>query len=388
MLNIRPYTKRIFLMILLSSPLLAAAADKATVTPAGPHLNVLLITMVGLAIILLAIIGLAGLTLRNLSIAWQEKNAKNGPGNVVKSILLLVAVMCSGLSVNAAEATSEVAPQINWDQQVISGIPEFDFYLIMGIIALEFLVIICLLIYIRIFIRILNEKAETAKVAKRVVKVSFWDRFNKVVPIEKEKDIMLDHNYDGIQELDNSLPPWWKYGFYLTIVIGVIYLWRFHVSGTGPNSEQEYYAEVQKGEEEKAAYLAKSANNMDENTVTLATDEAALASGKKIFETSCAACHANDGGGGVGPNLADEYWLHGGDVKDVFKSIKYGWQEKGMKSWKDDLSPKQIAEVSSFIKGLKGTKPAAPKAPQGDISKEEGTPAPAADSTAAKVAVN
>jgi cytochrome c oxidase cbb3-type subunit 3 len=99
-------------------------------------------------------------------------------------------------------------------------------------------------------------------------------------------------------------------------------------------------------------------------------DEAGIASGATIFQTACAACHAKDGGGGVGPNLTDEYWLHGGSLSDVFKSIKYGWPDKGMKSWKDDFSPKQIAELTSYIKSIKGTKPAAPKEKQGEIYQE------------------
>lgn len=262
-----------------------------------------------------------------------------------------------------------------------------DFYSIIFIIALELSVIIALAAYIRVFIRTINSKLEAEPNAAPVVQRSwFWDKFNAAVPMEKEKDLLLDHDYDGIQELDNSLPPWWKYGFYLTIVVACIYIYRYHISYTGPSQHDEYVAEMQKGEEDKAAYLALAANNVDENTVTLLTDPGDLAAGKDVFVKICAACHLADGGGKVGPNLTDEYWLHGGSIKDVFKSIKYGWQDKGMKSWKDDFSPKQIQQIASYVKSLRGTHPLTPKEKQGELYIEAGQSAPKADS--AKVGID
>lgn len=246
--------------------------------------------------------------------------------------------------------------------------------------------IFALVFYIKMLLKVISGKPELVKAAKTITERSwFWDNFNKAVPIEKEKDLLLDHNYDGIQELDNSLPPWWKYGFYLTIVVAVIYLYRYHVSHDGLSQAEEYTVEMQKGEEEKAAYLAHSANNVDENTVKLLTDPASIMAGHDIFVKTCAPCHVADGGGNVGPNLTDDYWLHGGGIKDVFKSIKYGWQDKGMKSWKDDFSPKQIEELASFVKSLKGTHPAVPKAPQGELYIEATQVGQGADSTRIKV---
>ena len=142
---------------------------------------------------------------------------------------------------------------------------------------------------------------------------------------------------------------------------------------------------MKEAEVEKAAYLKKSANNVDENTVKFSSDPAILESGKKIFLTSCAACHGTEGQGTVGPNLTDEYWLHGGSVSSVFKSIKYGWPEKGMKSWKDDFSPVQISQLTSFIQSLQGSKPANSKEPQGTI---DNGPSSAVDSTAKPASVN
>jgi cytochrome c oxidase cbb3-type subunit 3 len=380
-----PYKKKSLTFLLLLLPMIGYAA---TTEPSngGSELNMLLIGLVSLIIVFVFVIGAAANVLKRLSQAIMDKQEKtqNKNGGAIKSLLIFFIASVTSLSATA-EDVAEAVPHVNWDQQMISGIPAFDFYLIMGILALEILVIFSMLLYIRILIKVLSGEPETEKVARNIIAASFWDKFNKVVPVEKERDIMLDHDYDGIKELDNSLPPWWKYGFYLTIVVGVIYLWRFHVSETGPSSYQEYVAEVQKGEEEKAAYLARSANNVDENNVTLLKDDGAIASGKKIFEASCAACHAADGGGGVGPNLTDEFWLHGGSIKDVFKSIKYGWQDKGMKSWKDDFSPKQIAEIASYVKAMRGTKPAAPKEPQGEkYTEQQATPADSAKSVAQK----
>ena len=378
--------------LLLSLPVMAQAADAAPAAgKASSGLNTVLIGLVSLIIVLIFVIGAAANVLKRLVEVWREKDLQSrSEGNTtIKSLLLMILAGFSAHTVLAAETNEVTQAVVNWDTKMVSGIPAFDFYVIMGIIALELLVILCLLLYIRIIIGILNARPELVPAVKKIARIPFWDRFNKVVAIEKEQDIMLDHDYDGIRELDNSLPPWWKYGFYLTIVIGVIYLWRFHVSETGPSSYQEYVAEVQQAEKEKAEYLAKSANNVDENTVTLLDDEAEIAAGQGLFEASCAACHAKDGGGGVGPNLADDYWLHGGSLQDVFKSIKYGWQDKGMKAWQDDFSPKQIAQLSTYIKKLKGTKPAAPKEKQGELYTEGNDGPPASpDSAKATVAIN
>jgi cytochrome c oxidase cbb3-type subunit 3 len=200
------------------------------------------------------------------------------------------------------------------------------------------------------------------------------------VPVEKEKDVLLDHDYDGIKELDNNLPPWWKYGFYFTIAFAVVYLLYYHVSGVGKLQEAEYAEEVQIAAQEKAARLLASADNVNEETVIRLTDAEGIAKGKETFTKLCAACHLADAGGQVGPNLTDDYWLHGGGIKNVFKTITYGVPTKGMISWEAQLSPKQIQQVASYVLSLKGTNPAGGKEPQGDIWKEESTVKP--DSTA------
>ncbi len=215
--------------------------------------------------------------------------------------------------------------------------------------------------------------AETAEIHMRPKEAqpSLYQRvmlaLTKAKPVEKEADIMLDHDYDGIKELDNSLPPWWVWGFYITIIYSVIYLIHFHVLGTGPSSKEELERELALAEKQKEEYLKTAANLIDENNVQYLTAEANLAAGRKIFEQNCASCHAQDGGGLVGPNLTDNYYIHGGSIQDIFKVIKYGVLEKGMLSWKDMLSPAQMQDVASYVKSLVGTTPANPKEPQGEF---------------------
>jgi cytochrome c oxidase cbb3-type subunit 3 len=187
------------------------------------------------------------------------------------------------------------------------------------------------------------------------------------VPVEHEGDIMLDHNYDGIRELDNNLPPWWLYGFYLTIVAGVVYLVYYHVIPNTPLQADEFQADMAVMEQAKQAFLASEANNVDENSVVALDDASALADGKKTFDANCASCHLADGGGSVGPNLTDAYWIHGGGIKNVFTTIKYGVLDKGMISWQETLSPVQMQNVASYILTLQGTTPATTKAPQGTL---------------------
>ncbi len=142
---------------------------------------------------------------------------------------------------------------------------------------------------------------------------------------------------------------------------------HYHVSKTGPLQAEEYTISIKKAEAEIAEYMKTSANNVDETTVKLLTETSDLAAGKNIFISNCAACHGQSGEGTVGPNLTDDYWIHGGSLQDVFKTIKYGKPDKGMKSWKDDLSPMQIAQLTSFLRTFKGTNPSKPKEKQGEL---------------------
>ena len=204
--------------------------------------------------------------------------------------------------------------------------------------------------------------------------------FTKAIPIEKEADHLLDHDYDGIQELDNSLPPWWKYGFYVTIVFSVFYILRYHVWKTGPDPEQEYQTEMAVAAQQIEEYRKKAGDMVDEKTVTLA-DVKGIEEGGKLYQTTCMACHGGKGEGGVGPNLTDRFWLHGGSINDVFITIKYGVPEKGMQAWEKTYSPSQIKNIASYIKSITGTNPPNGKAPQGEPFEENTKTAAAKDST-------
>jgi len=194
--------------------------------------------------------------------------------------------------------------------------------------------------------------------------------FTNAIPVEKEEGILLDHDYDGIKELDNSLPPWWKYGFYLTIAVAALYMLRYHVWKTGPDPQKEYDQEMKVAAAQYEEYRKKEGNVMDEKTVTMA-DATGIAEGDKLFHSNCFACHGAKGEGGVGPNLTDKYWLHGGSINDVFKTIKYGVREKGMQAWEKSYSPAQIKNLASYIKSLAGTNPSNAKAPEGDVFRDD-----------------
>lgn len=210
------------------------------------------------------------------------------------------------------------------------------------------------------------EMAEKLNVAKGESSSSRWySNLTQAVPIEKEADVMLEHNYDGIRELDNILPPWWVGMFYATIIFGVAYIGYYHFSDYGVDQATEYEMEVTQFQAAVKAYLAKQTDLVDENTVTVVADENALAMGGTIYINNCAVCHGPEGQGGVGPNLTDAHWIHGGDVKDLFKTIKYGVPEKGMISWKAQLKAGDMQKVASYILTLQGTNPPNPKAPEG-----------------------
>lgn len=188
--------------------------------------------------------------------------------------------------------------------------------------------------------------------------------------IEEEKDIVLDHDYDGIKELDNNLPPWWVYLFYSTILFAFIYMTYY--TFVGSSQIDEFNQEKEDARIAIEEYKKANPNLIDSSNVTLLTDEAEIGLGKEVFQANCVACHAPDGGGGIGPNLTDQYWILGGGIKNVFNTVYNGGREgKGMVPWKGVLSSKQIQQVASYILSLQGTTPMSPKEPQGDIWKEQ-----------------
>jgi cytochrome c oxidase cbb3-type subunit 3 len=207
-------------------------------------------------------------------------------------------------------------------------------------------------------------------VAKKTVVKNWWGNldkkiFTKAIPVEREADFLLDHDYDGIQELDNALPPWWKYGFYITIIVAVIYIFNFHVFG-GKTPTEEYTVEMEDAKAQKEIFEASNKDKIDENNVPMA-DAAGIAQAKEIFTTKCWPCHGKSGEGGAGPNLTDDYWLHKGSLNDIFQTIKNGYADKGMQSWSKDFTPKEISFLASYIKTLHGTNPPGARPAQGEL---------------------
>ncbi|MEN8248317.1 MAG: cbb3-type cytochrome c oxidase N-terminal domain-containing protein [Bacteroidota bacterium] len=213
---------------------------------------------------------------------------------------------------------------------------------------------------------------ETGEEPEQVL--TLWQRFlrvaNKRADMKDEHSITLDHNYDGIRELDNHLPPWWNYLFYVTIVFSIFYVIFYHFTDTLPLQEKEYEIEMAEAAAMAEIRMAESqaaGTAFSEADLALSDDPAVLASGEKIFNQQCAVCHKTDGGGSIGPNLTDDYWIHGGDIKSIYTTIKVGVPDKGMISWEAMLSPQQMSDVGNYIKSLRGTNPPGAKAPQGDL---------------------
>jgi cytochrome c oxidase cbb3-type subunit 3 len=195
----------------------------------------------------------------------------------------------------------------------------------------------------------------------------FWKKVKGEVPMEMEASLLLDHDFDGIKELDNHLPPWWLGMLYASIVFAVVYILNYHVWHWSPSQSEEYEIAMNEAADKKA--LASENNptsSIDENNVALIADEVQIARGKTIYDGNCAVCHGAAAEGGVGPNLTDAFWLHGGSISSVYQSILHGIPEKGMISWEATLKPLDIQQVSSFIITLQGTNPENAKAAQGD----------------------
>ncbi|ARK09783.1 cbb3-type cytochrome c oxidase N-terminal domain-containing protein [Fibrella sp. ES10-3-2-2] len=269
------------------------------------------------------------------------------------------------------------APSSVWN--LTSG-EDLLWVVMLTIITIGMILILGVTIYLAFVLKKALNPDEAADVAKPPL--SFWQRFSGLRPLSHEKDLALDHTYDGIVELDNPTPPWFMYLFYSTIAFGLVYLFLFHIVGSSDLQIAEYDKEVAIADVQHEAYIKRVAGSINENTVAFVKDAKSIDDGKTLFTQYCVACHGNAGQGGVGPNLTDDYWLHGGSVQKVFHTITEGVPEKGMMSWKKQLNPLQVQHVASFILSLQGTKPAGSKEPQGE--KE----APALTAQGEKVAAN
>ncbi len=361
--SIKNKTALILLFVFTASSLVAQTTAPAAVNAAESGYNQLAVLLMILIVVLAFVIWGMGqvLTALGKQLLDKSKTSKTLAVVLFVSTSLLSQVVCA-----QDAATTVVAEQLpNY-----GGLTANAYYMFLAVIGMELVVILFLAFSIRrMYTELLPQKIKPAMEHAKFA--AWWSKmdsrlFTKAVAVEKEADVMLDHDYDGIKELDNALPPWWKYGFYITIGVAFVYLLNFHVFGTGLNPTQEYQAEMAQARIKKEIYDANNKDKIDENNVPMA-DADGIKAGKGLFDANCVACHLKDGGGSVGPNLTDNYWLHKGSLNDLFNTIRNGYPDKGMQSWSGNFSPKEISFLASYIKTLVGTKPAVAKEQQGEF---------------------
>ncbi len=333
------------------------------------NLNMFYILCTLMIILLIAIIVISGTVTRMIKSDFFQKKLRER-NNTLNTILVV------GLFVGLS--TSSFALEFNAPGEAEEGQPwllieNSDLYVLLTIN----IILVGVLVYIR---RMFNTFISMTKAPKTEEAVEEEDVIKKVnqiltdvVPIEEEHTILMDHEYDGIRELDNNLPPWWVWMFYGTIVFAIVYLFHFHILGTGDLQIAEYNKEMKREDAKVKAYLDKMAMNVDETNATMMTEASDIGAGKSIFSQSCATCHNPNGEGisGSGPNLTDKYWIYGYDIKEVFSTVKNG-RSGGMPEHKSKLTPIQIQQVASYVLQLPEKDGVAPN---GEIIEEdEGEP--------------
>jgi cytochrome c oxidase cbb3-type subunit III len=295
----------------------------------------------------------------------------------MKKVMALLFILLSSGFLSAESIASTVEGKSFWSDPIHD--PMMPLFAISGLMIVVIALIMAVVISM---IRVLNmfsekaaeERAERLGIAYKV-QPSWWNRMwnsmNATVPLDEEKNIELDHNFDGIKELDNHLPPWWKWLFYGTIAWSIVYIIIFHFTDSLPLSDEEYQNEVAMASEQRRQFIAAQPKaQIDESTLTYSNDKAIIQKGKDLYLINCSPCHKDNGGGGIGPNLTDDYWLHGGDVKDIYATIKNGVPEKGMVSWASVMGPEQIRNVTFFVMSIHGSNPSGAKAAQGELFKD------------------
>jgi cytochrome c oxidase cbb3-type subunit 3 len=355
-IKIKKWSLLLLFAFIISNVNAQAVAQNAAVivTPSiwdSPLFWVFAFAILGLLLVIIAIGGvLVGLVNNKISKQFQ------------KTIPVIFFFFILGIGSSQAQTVSStVAP--NPITQIAGALDPTTIMILMLVVAIELFVILYLFAILQKMLIALGYKT---KAESKWTYAAIMKRMTKAIPLDREAEVATDHNYDGIIELDNSLPPWWVYMFYGTIIFAFTYMIYFTYFD-GPTQQMEYDTEVAQAIQKKNEFLKKTAALVDETSVLILTDATALAKGKSSYITKCAACHGMNGEGLVGPNLTDDYWIHGGSIKDIFKTIKYGWPEKGMISWENQITPMEMQQISSFIITIKGTNPANPKAPQGTI---------------------
>jgi cytochrome c oxidase cbb3-type subunit III len=182
-----------------------------------------------------------------------------------------------------------------------------------------------------------------------------------------EKQDVVIHSYDGIEEYDNRLPLWWQYTLYGAIVFAAIYWFHYQVLGAGASPKGEFDQEMAAVRAADAERAKRAGAMTPEALVVLSKDGATVAQGKEVFVSTCAACHRADGGGNIGPNLTDEYWLHGGAPDKIFRSALDGVPTKGMPAWGNQIGTERVASAVAYLLTIKNSHAPGGKQPQGDV---------------------
>lgn len=274
--------------------------------------------------------------------------------NRIKHIFTALLLLIGHLVV--AESSEPATTVVTKNYEMTNGIMVALIALGVGLFAVLILFKIAMIDFFR------NVRKEYIKAGKKVPSsIDLFGVFDGDIrgwSGHNQDQVMDGHEYDGIKEFDNDLPPWWKYMFYITIVFGVIYLAHYHILGTGDLQQAEY--------EKAAEYHAKTYPEVDPVWEIVIKDEAKLSAAKETFLGNCAACHGEHAQGLTGPNLTDQYWLYKGGVNDIFKSIKHG-RSRGMKAWKAEFGNDEIHALASYVLSLQGSNPEGALEPEGEI---------------------
>ena len=305
-------------------------------------------------ILVVVIIVLSGSIIVFVKSDYFKQKVAEKSNTAIIAIILTVGALFS--SFNASALTFIRAGEGEKDDPWLL-VENMDLY---GLLTIN-IVLLFVVVYLRNLFNqmVAMTKKEAELTAEQPIVAETFTKINAIltdaVPIEEEHKILLDHEYDGIQELDNNLPPWWVWGFVACIIFAFVYLINYHVLGVSDLQIKAYEKEMDQAQKEIDAYLSKMAMNVDETNATLMTEKSDLATGKTIFDNNCTICHKSKGEGDVGPNLTDKNWVYGYDVKDIFYSVKKG-RPAGMPEHASKLNPIQIQQVSSYVLSLPETK--------------------------------
>lgn len=353
------------------TPSLAADAQATSSSLISFDVNTVLAVCV--AALLFVIILLAFLLKSSIDL-YRDNYKQTKKSNASKTALVMVGLLLSASAFAQeggvpADLVAAPVTAAQFNSSMISTI-------LIVAIAIELFIIFYLIKWVKFFsgIQAFEERrriamGEDPELIERGGFKAWWNRVNKFRALREEGELELEHAYDGIKELDNTTPPWFTWSFIGSIIFAIGYIWYYN-SSSAMTQEEELQKEVAIANKRIEAYMATQANSVDENTVEM-LDAAGIQAGAQVYKSKCVACHGDKGQGGIGPNFTDRYYLHGGSIKEIFHTIKYGVVEKGMQAWKTDLSPMQIAQVASYVKSLEGTDVPGGKAPQGVLDQAD-----------------